>query len=60
MKIENDCNVRTLLEMVVIEYAGKQEDTQEVLRPLALAFLQSRLPGSTLPSMRRKFRTAVG
>ena len=40
MKIENDCNVRTLLKMMVIEYADQQEDTQEVLRPLALAFLQ--------------------
>lgn len=38
-KIENDCNVRTLLEMMVIEYANKQEDTQNILKPLTLSFL---------------------
>ena len=38
-KIEDDCNIRTLLEMMVIEYADKQEDTQEILKSLALAFL---------------------
>ncbi len=38
-KVEQDCNVRTLLEMMVIEYAYKQEDTQNILKPLALSFL---------------------
>lgn len=38
-KIEDDCNIRTLLEMMVIEYAHKGEDTQGILKPLALAFL---------------------
>lgn len=38
-KIENDCNIRTLLEMMVIEYANKQDDTQAVLKSLALSFL---------------------
>ena len=40
IKIEDDCNLRALLEMMVVEYAYKQEDTQEVLRPLVLSFLQ--------------------
>lgn len=38
-KIEDDCNIRTLLEMMVIEYANKQDDTQTILKSLALAFL---------------------
>lgn len=38
-RIENDCNIRTLLEIMVIEYANKQEDTQDILRPLALSFI---------------------
>lgn len=38
-KIEDECNIRTLLEMMVIEYANKQEDTQIVLKPLVLSFL---------------------
>lgn len=38
-KIEHDCNIRTLLEMMVIEYAKKQEDTQTVLKSLTLSFL---------------------
>lgn len=38
-KIEDDCNIRTLLEMMVIEYANKGEDTQDILKPLVLAFL---------------------
>ena len=37
--IEDGCNIRTLLEMMVIEYADKQDDTQTVLKPLALCFL---------------------
>lgn len=38
-RVENDCNIRTLLEMMVIEYAYKQEDTQDILKPMALSFL---------------------
>lgn len=38
-KIEDDGGVRSLLEMIVIEYANKKEDTQEVLKPLVLSFL---------------------
>lgn len=38
-RIEDDCNIRTLLEMMVIEYAHKSEDTQDILNPLVLAFL---------------------
>lgn len=38
-KIEDACNIRTLLEMLVIEYANKQEDTQVILKPLVLSFL---------------------
>lgn len=37
--IEDSCNIRTLLEMMVIEYANKQEDTQIILKPLVLSFL---------------------
>lgn len=37
--IEDACNIRTLLEMMVIEYANKQEDTQAILKPLVLSFL---------------------
>lgn len=32
-------SIRELLEMMVVEYAFKQEDTQDVLKALALAFL---------------------
>lgn len=38
-KIEDSCNIQTLLEMMVIEYANRREDTQDMLRPLALSFL---------------------
>ena len=38
-KIENGCNIRALLEMMVIEYANRQEDTQVVLKSLTLSFL---------------------
>ncbi len=38
-KIKDDCNIKALLEMMVIEYASKQEDTQSILKSLALAFL---------------------
>jgi len=38
-KIEDDSNIRMLLEMIVVEYAFKKEDTQEILKPLVLTFL---------------------
>lgn len=38
-KITDDCNIRALLEMMVVEYANRQEDTQNVLKTLVLAFL---------------------
>jgi AraC-like DNA-binding protein len=38
-KIEDDGNIRALLEMMVIEYAYKKEDTQNILKPLVLSFL---------------------
>lgn len=38
-RIEESDNIRTLLEMIVVEYANKREDTQDVLRPLVLSFL---------------------
>lgn len=38
-KIEDDCNIRALLEMMVIEYANRQGDTQVVLKSLTLSFL---------------------
>lgn len=39
LSLQGDCTVRTLLEMMVLEYADKKEDTQGVLKSLALAFL---------------------
>lgn len=38
-KVEQNCIVRMLLELMVIEYANKMPDTQDALKPLALAFL---------------------
>lgn len=38
-KIEDDCNIRTILEIMVIEYANRQIDTQDTLKSLVLAFL---------------------
>lgn len=38
-KVEDDCDIRALLEMMVVEYAYKKDDTQDVLKPLVLAFL---------------------
>lgn len=38
-KIEDDCTIRALLEMMVIEYAHKQDDSQAVLKALTLSFL---------------------
>lgn len=38
-KVENNLAARTLLELMVVEYANKSEDTQAMLRPLSLSFL---------------------
>lgn len=38
-KIEDNSTIRSLLEMMIIEYANKKEDTQDVLKPLVLAYL---------------------
>ena len=38
-KIADDSMIRSLLELIVAEYAGKQPGTQEVLAALVLAFL---------------------
>lgn len=38
-KMRDDSVVRTLLKIMAIEYAAEQEDTQAVLKPLALSFL---------------------
>ena len=38
-RVEHNCAVRTLLEMMVFEYAWRGADTQSVLKPLVLAFL---------------------
>lgn len=40
IKFEGDRNIRTLPEMMVVGYTYKLDDTQKVLRPLALSFLQ--------------------
>lgn len=38
-KLEDQCIPRALMEMMAREYANKRPDTQEIIRPLALAFL---------------------
>ena len=38
-KITDDHGIRNLLEMMVIEYAFNMQDTQDVLKPMALSFL---------------------
>lgn len=38
-ELEDQCTTRALLEMMVVEYANKRDDTQEVLKPLVLSFL---------------------
>ena len=38
-RIEDDSNIKSLLKMMIIEYADKKPDTQSVLKPLVLAFL---------------------
>lgn len=38
-KLESGGEIQSLLEMMVVEYANRQEDTQTILKALALAFL---------------------
>lgn len=38
-KVEDTSTVRNLLEMMIVEYANKKSDTQNVLKPLVLAYL---------------------
>lgn len=38
-KPNDTCEMRNLLEMMVIEYAAGRADTQSILRPLAISFL---------------------
>lgn len=38
-ELEDQCTTRALFEMMAVEYAGRREDTQDVLKPLALALL---------------------
>ena len=38
-KVEDNCAIRSLLEMMVVEYAFPKPDTQEILKPLVLAFI---------------------
>lgn len=39
LRFDDFCGVRTLLEMMVIEYANPQEDTQAILQPMVLTLL---------------------
>ena len=39
LKFDDSCCIRTLLEMMVIEYANPQEDTQDILQPMVLTLL---------------------
>lgn len=38
-KLEKTCHILQLIELMVLEYAYKQSDTQNVLKPLVLSFL---------------------
>lgn len=41
LRFDDDFQIRTLLEMMIIEYANKHEDTQAILRPMVLTlFMQ--------------------
>lgn len=58
LSFEKTSPVRTLLEMMVVEYADKKEDTQLILKPMVLALFmhiarryrieKNRVPASTL------------
>ncbi len=39
LRLDDSCCIRTLLEMMVIEYANPQEDTQAILQPMVLTLL---------------------
>lgn len=39
LRFDDSCCIRTLLEMMVIEYADPQEDTQTILQPMVLTLL---------------------
>ncbi len=39
LRFRDPSNVKRLLDLMIIEYANQQEDTQELLRPLTLALL---------------------
>lgn len=39
LHFENPYTIRTLLELMVIEYANQQEDTQNILQPIVLTLL---------------------
>lgn len=39
IKVEDSSTIKALLKLMITEYANRQEDTQEMLRPLALSFL---------------------
>ncbi|NCC00172.1 MAG: AraC family transcriptional regulator [Clostridia bacterium] len=39
LKFEDLFSVRSLLELMIVEYANRQENTQDVLKPLTLALL---------------------
>ena len=39
LRFDDSCCIRTLLEMMVIEYANPQEDTQAILQPIVLTLL---------------------
>lgn len=39
LRFDDSCCIRTLLEMMVIEYANPREDTQAILQPMVLTLL---------------------
>ncbi|MCD8149346.1 MAG: helix-turn-helix transcriptional regulator, partial [Clostridiales bacterium] len=39
LKFDDEFSVRRLLELMVVEYASPQENTQEILKPLTLALM---------------------
>lgn len=39
LRFDDPCCIRTLLEMMVIEYANPQDDTQAILQPMVLTLL---------------------
>ena len=39
LRFDDSCCIRTLLEMMIIEYANPQEDTQAILQPMVLTLL---------------------